>query len=145
MLLLCQMVKLPTNGYLTGSYFLLALKELVCNIFCSHFSPCPSPPRSPIPCHPPNFMYFSFLSLSLKANKQQKSNKKAHKYIVYFVLLPTFEHRACPGVWLIYPVSIGENWFPLSLQVSMQTFLVRGGTLYPQPLLSAGVCLVWSH
>ena len=72
--------------YILLTFFLLAQILLDPLLLATHLTSC-------------------FFPLSLSQSKQRaKAKQKAHKrHGVCCVLLATPEHRACPGVWLIYP------------------------------------------
>lgn len=64
-----------------------------------------------------------------------------HTKITEFIFcwLIFHEHRACPGMWLIQPVYLHERKCCFLFQEWVtNNFLLRGGTLWPLPLLCAG-------
>lgn len=71
-----------------------------------------------------------------------------HSKNTEFILCwPIFhEYRACPGMWLIYPVSLhGRKYCFLFEESVTNNFLVRGVTLWPLPFSVLGICFAWTY
>lgn len=114
------------------------------------FSPLTLPRSSPLP-YPPNFQPPSLSKdniqwkTKLKTNKQKlnktKNNKKApQKHGVWFVSADNSWTWALPWVCLINSVRLHKRKKFFSQQASIMTsFMVRGGTFCPLPLLSTGI------
>lgn len=130
------------------------------NIFWSCF-PHSNAQIFPISLTHPSLQHFSLKppqphtkwKYKLRNNKTKRYNKntktapphtKSHR--VCFVLINYSRHRVCPGVSLIYPVTLqADNWFSLWQQVSItNSFLVRCRSPCSLPPLSAGILSDWN-